>query len=215
MTQAKDIFELDADNIEFRNPQWNEQLVNLTDRVAKDLSCEKKIVAHLHKLYLFKTGSFIAKHVISDGDPNRFGSLIIQLPSIYAGGDLVVYDRVKSTKRIFDFGMQSNEAEFTIQYAAYKVDMENEVMRVSAGYRVLLVYSLKWQEEHVPKADEFNTTLSNELYSHMLRNTYSHLSKQSNVMSLLLENKYTSSSFRAQGVNALKGKFLVKINRQK
>ena len=203
--KKNDIYELNSSDFEFKNPKWNEQLIILTDRVTKELKSERKIEARLEKLCLFKTGSFISKQSdFFNQSPDNLGTLVIQLPSVYAGGDLVIYDDEKSTKLIFDFGNKSKEAQFSINYVVHHADLEYEILKLTGGFRLFLIYSLKYQDLNLPKNVEINKTLSNELYSHLLRHSYSNSSAK--VISVLFENKYTSDSIRSNGVEALKGR---------
>lgn len=66
--------------------KWNEQLILLTERLAKDLNCEGKLEAVLKKLVLHKTGSLHDKYANVEKDKDTFGTLIIKLPSVYSGG---------------------------------------------------------------------------------------------------------------------------------
>ena len=73
-----------------------------------------------------------------------FGTLIIQLPSIHKGGELVVYDSSKKNKRIIDFGGKSDKSRYSVHFAAHYADLEHELLEIKSGYRLALVYSLCW-----------------------------------------------------------------------
>jgi hypothetical protein len=66
-----------------------------------------------------------------------FGTLIIQLPSIYTGGELVVQH--KETKKIYDL---AKDNEFQFQFIAFFADCEHELKPVTSGHRLCLVYNM-------------------------------------------------------------------------
>ena len=67
-----------------------------------------------------------------------FGTLVIQLPSNYAGGELSVYHQSKTKK--FDFGASLGYNNFF--YAAFYADCQHEIQPVTKGYRLCLIYNL-------------------------------------------------------------------------
>ena len=186
----------------------------MTERVTKELNYEGRLEAVLRKLVLHKTGSYYDKHVNVEKEKNTFGTLIIKLPSIYAGGEFVVYDQSKMSKRVYDFDNRSQDAVFNIQYVAHLANLEHELLKVQAGYRLLLVYSLMRKEPisiegSVTTAGAsrvFNMELINDIYSHLLRATYCKKS-----VSILLENEYVVNEIRANGANVLKGSRKIKL----
>ncbi len=184
--------------------KWNEQLIVLTERVSKELNCEGKLKAEFNKLLLHKTGSIYTRHVNIHKETSPFATLIIKLPSVYTGGELVVYDHAKVTKRVYDFDNVKQESVFSIQYVAHLENLEHELLRVEAGYRLLLVYSLLHKDStKVSEAEKdhgCNSDLIDEIYSHLLRATYSQKS-----LSFLLDNQYAKETIRTSGIDALKG----------
>ena len=208
----------------------------MTERLAKDLNCEGKLEAVLKKLVLHKTGSLHDKYANVEKDKDTFGTLIIKLPSVYSGGEtktffllnlfskfllklknlgeFVVYDDCKISKRIYDFDNKSQDTIFNIQYVAHLANLEYELLKVTAGYRLLLVYSLMRKEptnmtplikKPSGTSNVFNSEIIDKMYSHLLRTTY--LQKS---LSILLENEYTVTEIRTSGSDALKG--ITKIN---
>ena len=67
-----------------------------------------------------------------------FGTLVIQLPSDYDGGELRV--RHRKEEQIFDFSGSKGVADYN--YAAFYADCEHELCEVTRGYRLCLVYNL-------------------------------------------------------------------------
>lgn len=70
-----------------------------------------------------------------------FGTLVIQLPSNYSGGQLTVYHRSKNT--VFDFSGPMGCSDF--HYAAFYADCQHEIEPVTKGHRLCLVYNLIYE----------------------------------------------------------------------
>ena len=67
-----------------------------------------------------------------------FGTLVIQLPSDYDGGELRV--RHRDEEQIFDFSGLHGITNYN--YATFYADCEHELCEVTRGYRLCLVYNL-------------------------------------------------------------------------
>ena len=65
-----------------------------------------------------------------------FGTLVIQLPSDYKGGQLVVHHQ--GEKKTFDF----SDKGWVTYYAAFYADCQHEISEVTEGYRLCLIYNL-------------------------------------------------------------------------
>lgn len=97
-------------------------------------------------MVIYEKGSHIQRKRDNVKDKKELGTLVLQLPSIHTGGELIVYesdDRSHNSK-VIDFGQKNERNEFSIQFAAYYADLEHEVLEIKSGYRLTLVYSLFW-----------------------------------------------------------------------
>ena len=65
-----------------------------------------------------------------------FGTLVIQLPSDYKGGQLAVHHQ--GEKKTFDF----SDNRYLTYYAAFYADCQHEISEVTEGYRLCLIYNL-------------------------------------------------------------------------
>ena len=70
-----------------------------------------------------------------------FGTLVIQLPSNYNGGQLKVYHQSKSME--FDFGGPMACSNF--HFAAFYADCQHEIEPVTKGYCLCLIYNLVYR----------------------------------------------------------------------
>lgn len=107
------------------------------DNVKNELGVTVSVEAQLYKLLLYEQGSFFKMHRDSEKTDGMFGTLVIILPSHYAGGELVV-KHLQDTKECD----QSHGAQFTTQYAAFYADCQHELKEVTNGRRLCLVYNL-------------------------------------------------------------------------
>ena len=108
---ARNTYKLDSSSIEIKNPEWESGLNKLVDRIAKALGSTRKVEAKLNKLLLYKEGGYFEKHKDTEKMRNMFATLILQLPSIYEGGELIVHD--KSGKKV-DMTLAKSRAKHPI-----------------------------------------------------------------------------------------------------
>ena len=194
---VRDTYQLDPSEIEIKNETWNENLDKLVEKVAKDLGCSGKVKANLYKMLLYEKGGHFKKHRDTEKEKGMFGTLIIQLPSIYTGGELTVYGYGES-KKSFDFGQSTGKAEYSIHYAAHYADLEHEVAEVKSGYRLVLIYNLCW-------ADGNGTCLNNESLAERMKESLGILNESRFPIAMLLDHKYTEQALKTNGLKALKG----------
>ena len=81
-TNIRDSYQHSISKIEFKNPEWQNQINLLAKRVAKEMGyVNLKVNTKLYKTLLYKTGGHFTRHRDSQKEENQFGTLIIQLPS--------------------------------------------------------------------------------------------------------------------------------------
>ena len=82
------------------------------------------------------------RHRDTEKSDGMFGTLIIQLPSEYSGGQLMVYHKSESME--FDFSGPEGYNNFN--YAAFYADCQHEIKPVTKGHRLCLIYNLVYRE---------------------------------------------------------------------
>lgn len=105
----------------------------------------------LYKLLLYRTGSFFKPHRDSEKMNGMFATLVIQLPSLYKGGQLVVRHDGKTITSDFSSSADSSNT-FGTFFTAFYCDCEHEVLEVTEGYRACLVYNLISHRSVIPTA---------------------------------------------------------------
>jgi predicted 2-oxoglutarate/Fe(II)-dependent dioxygenase YbiX len=91
------------------------------------------VTAALDKLNVYGPDGFFKSHVDTPRAPHMFGSLVVCLPTEFAGGELVLRGPagVQYTQH---WGRSSAESP-ALQWAAFYSDVEHEIMPVTSGYR--------------------------------------------------------------------------------
>ncbi|KAG4073583.1 hypothetical protein HA402_000807 [Bradysia odoriphaga] len=145
--------QLSPDDFEILNSDWDNFIkVDLVNIVQKKLSLNCTVVASLHKLLLYQPGSFLKRLCDSEMDENMFGTLVVQLPSKFKGGQLVV--RHEGRTKIFDFSSMAGSTNntFSTFFAAFYRDCEHEILPITEGYRLCLMYNLIAIKTDIPTA---------------------------------------------------------------
>lgn len=86
------------------------------------------------------------KHRDTEKDEKMFGTLVIQPPSLHTGGELVVYEQNGRTHKRIDFGQSDGISAYAHHFVAHYANLEHELLEVTSGYRLALVYSLYWTQ---------------------------------------------------------------------
>lgn len=129
-------------------------------------------------------------HRDTEKSEGMFGTLIIQLPSNYSGGQLAVYHQSKSME--FDFGGPAGYNNF--HYAAFYADCQHEIKPVTEGHRLCLIYNLLYRgsgECPAPDNSQFSTIVSS-------MREWSESPDDPLMMTYLLEHKYCEYSLSFQ-----------------
>ncbi|KAJ3317388.1 hypothetical protein HDU76_001200 [Blyttiomyces sp. JEL0837] len=137
-TNVRNALQADAQLVH-TSAKWNEAVQKLvSETVIQALGIAGKVVeARLYKLVLYETGGFFLRHQDTEKEGGMFGTLVVQLPSLFTGGELVT-DHGRATKR-FDH-QKDSQSEFF--YTAFFADVYHELKPVTSGWRLCLVYNL-------------------------------------------------------------------------
>eukprot|EP00794_Sanderia_malayensis_P009480 gene9480-10470_t len=141
--EVRKTWELGPSCFSIKNPQWDSSIESLVSNVGNVLGFHgKSVKAVLYKFLLYDKGGHFKVHRDTEKSPGMFATLLIQLPSEYKGGNLLVHHDGKSKRH--DFGQQSGTSPFYIHFAAHYSDVQHEVEEVVDGYRCILAYNLCW-----------------------------------------------------------------------
>lgn len=130
-------WQIGADRVHIRGKHWERTLETILARVADGLGVSEPVAVELYKLLVYDRGSFFVSHRDTEKAPGMFATLVIVLPSISAGGDLVVRHRGREARLDLRCPEPSEAA-----FAAFYADCAHEVLPVTEGCRLTLVYNL-------------------------------------------------------------------------
>ncbi|KAL1723050.1 hypothetical protein EV715DRAFT_191307 [Schizophyllum commune] len=121
-----------------------------TEFLSEGGDARQKIVCELYKLNVYGEGSFFKAHKDTPRSDTMFGSLVVVLPTPHEGGALILRENDKdwlcprwclcpaSATDVLSGGAPAPK----LFYVAFFSDVEHEVSRVTAGFRVTLTYNL-------------------------------------------------------------------------
>ena len=138
-TDVRSVWEMDSAHFELANPKWGTLIKSILKEVQQNLGIEEcKLSAHLYKLLVYEKGSFFLPHRDGERLDAMVATLIVALPSVHEGGELVV--RHESQEHEIAFPGAASGLE--LSYAAFYADCPHEVRPLCGGYRLCLVYNV-------------------------------------------------------------------------
>ncbi|HSV45349.1 MAG TPA: 2OG-Fe(II) oxygenase [Ramlibacter sp.] len=137
-TSVRRVWQIDAARVRISGKSWSQSLGRVLAETGRGLGCEDAAIrAELYKLLIYDPGGFFLAHRDSEKAPGMFGTLLLQLPSPHAGGEL----RIRHGSRETRIDLSATDlSEFG--FAAFYADCEHEVRPVESGHRVCLVFNL-------------------------------------------------------------------------
>ncbi len=130
-------WQIGPDRVRIGGRHWARTLEMILGQVCEGLGVELPIGAELYKLLVYDEGSFFVGHRDTEKSPGMFATLLVVLPSEFSGGDLMVRHKGREA-RIDLHGDDPAEARF----AAFYADCVHEVLPITGGFRLTLVYNL-------------------------------------------------------------------------
>ena len=204
-TTVRKTWQLEPSHFSFAHPDWNAGLQQLLLRVGNGMGCADGIACHIYKLLIYEAGGHFVFHRDTEKEPGMFATLVVQLPSRFTGGSLIVKHQTKSLK--YDFGCGSGRAPFMAHFAAHFADVEHKVEEVQSGIRVAVVYNICWVESGPAPSVSAPHTSAFNVASILAQWDLAVHSK----LFFRLEHYYTKQSI-VTGLAALKGNDREKVN---
>ena len=136
-TAVRRTWQIGADQVRIEGKSWTRTLESVVARAAGGLGVIEPVAAELYKLLIYDEGSHFVGHRDTEKAPGMFATLIITLPSVHAGGELVVRHKGREVRLDMRCDDPSEAA-----FAAFYADCLHEVLPVTAGCRMVLVYNL-------------------------------------------------------------------------
>ncbi|RDX51144.1 hypothetical protein OH76DRAFT_1401917 [Lentinus brumalis] len=137
---VRDTWEIDATKVHFMNAAWAPFMAQTVRDVCEVLGVNFQASqprCELYKLLLYETGSHFLPHVDTEKVNGMFATIVVVLPSWFAGGAVrVAHGELSET---YD---NSANSLTTTSVLAWYTDVEHEVKHITAGYRLALSFNL-------------------------------------------------------------------------
>ena len=137
--EIRKTWQIDSCKVRIGGRHWEKTLAELVAEAALGLGVNEPVAADFYKLLLYDTGSFFVDHRDTEKVPGMFATMVLVLPSTHRGGELVI----KHLGREVALDPRPEEPS-EIGFAAFYADCVHEVRPVTAGYRLTLVYNLRF-----------------------------------------------------------------------
>ncbi|SJM91691.1 2OG-Fe(II) oxygenase [Crenothrix polyspora] len=144
-TEVRRTWQIDASQVKIGGKHWPDNLGTIVKHCANGLGVSGDVHAELYKLLVYDTGSFFVSHRDSEKSPGMFATLVIVLPSQYQGGELVI--RHKQQEATLDLHAEDSSE---VGYAAFYADCMHEILPITEGCRLTLVYNLLRTDKKLP-----------------------------------------------------------------
>src|SRR5262249_16482510 len=152
-TAVRRTWQIDPARVQIGGRHWAPTLADIVARATAGLGVTGPVVADLYKLLVYDPGSFFVNHRDTEKAAGMFATLIIVLPSIYTGGALLVRHRDREARLELSCPEPSQVA-----FAAFYADCVHEVLPITSGYRLALVYNLRRQGRgQLPEPPNYDT----------------------------------------------------------
>ena len=133
-------WQLNPDRFRLGNPMWDSMVDELLDNEVRNglgIVEDTPIGFTLYKLLLYEEGGHFEFHTDTEKEDKMFATLVVQLPSVYTGGEIIVKHGDK--EETYDF---SQKAAYTPFFVTFYSDCQHRVCPVRSGYRLCLVYNV-------------------------------------------------------------------------
>ena len=137
-TTVRRTWQIGADLVHIKGRHWNAMLEGVVEQAATGLGAGVGVEAELYKLLVYDEGSFFLEHRDTEKSPGMFATLIVALPSLHTGGELVIRHRDREAR----LDLRCSDVS-VLAWAAFYADCVHEVLPIASGCRLVLVYNLR------------------------------------------------------------------------
>ena len=136
-TSVRNSWQIGPDRVHIGGRYWSRTLAAMVASAAEGLGVSDPIEAEFYKMLIYDEGSFFVSHRDTEKTPGMFATLVVTLPSSCTGGALVV----RHKDRLVTLDLRTDDPA-EASFAAFYADCLHEVLPVTAGCRLTLVYNL-------------------------------------------------------------------------
>ncbi|MDR3533634.1 MAG: 2OG-Fe(II) oxygenase [Rhodopila sp.] len=146
-------WQIRAERVRIEGKHWPATLQAIVTRIAEGLGVTDPVEADLYKLLVYDKGSFFLPHRDTEKAAGMFATLVLALPSVSEGGELIVRHRDQEAR----LPLTSDDPS-DVAFAAFYADCVHEVLPVNAGYRLVLIYNLlRRGPGRLPEAPDYDS----------------------------------------------------------
>ena len=200
-TQVRRTWQIDASQVLLGGKHWQRNLDDMVTLAATKLGVTGDVRAELYKLLVYEEGCFFVSHRDTEKAAGMFATMVVVLPSEYRGGELVIRHREAEVK--LDLHCEDVSE---ISFAAFYADCVHEVLPITMGYRLTLIYNLFRTDLRLPVPQPPDYRSEQEEVADLLRNWAAELDADPRALPekliYLLEHGYSSAEL---GFDTLKG----------
>ncbi len=136
-TNVRRTWQIAPDKVSLTGRFWSNSLDAIVEKVAIGLGVTSAVSAEFYKLLIYDEGCFFVEHRDTEKSAGMFATLVVTLPSLCEGGELVVRHGTQ------EVSLDLNNADLEcIPFAAFYADCVHEVRPVTSGVRLTLIYNL-------------------------------------------------------------------------
>ncbi|MDZ5460530.1 2OG-Fe(II) oxygenase [Azohydromonas lata] len=136
-TSVRRTWQIGAERVRIEGAFWTRTLQAIVEKAAEGLGVTTAATAQLYKLLVYDEGSFFIEHRDTEKAAGMFATLVVALPSLHTGGELVVRHKGREVR----LDLQGPDPSMAA-FAAFYADCVHEVRPVTSGCRLVLVYNL-------------------------------------------------------------------------
>jgi predicted 2-oxoglutarate/Fe(II)-dependent dioxygenase YbiX len=156
-TQVRRTWQIAPERVQIGGRHWEQTLADIVARATAGLGVSGPVVADFYKLLVYDTGSFFVRHRDTEKAAGMFATLLLVLPSLYTSGALLVRHRDREIRLELSCPEPSQ-----VTFAAFYADCVHEVLPITSGYRLALVYNLRRQGRgQLPQPPDYDTEQAN------------------------------------------------------
>jgi hypothetical protein len=124
--EVRRTWQITPDRVRLGGRHWPKTFDTILARVTEGLGVTGKVEARLYKLLIYDQGSFFMRHRDTEKAKGMFATLIVVVPSLSAGGELVVKHKDREAR----LDLRCEEPS-DIAFAAFYADCVHEVLPVT------------------------------------------------------------------------------------
>ncbi len=143
--EVRRTWQVDSARVRIGGRHWEKTLGDLVADLALGLGVSAPLAADFYKLLVYDAGSFFVDHRDTEKVPGMFATMVLVLPSTHGGGGLVV--RHAGREVALDLHPQEPSE---IGFAGFYADCVHKVRPVTTGFRINLVYNLRFVDKSRP-----------------------------------------------------------------